>query len=72
MTFIAKYDGTCAGCGEPISEGDRLEWADGPNGGRAVHEDCTEDLALAKDTTRPTCPKCWQLVAVNGACGCVD
>lgn len=33
--FLARYDGRCPGCDEPIYEGDRVGWVDG--------EVCCED-----------------------------
>lgn len=65
MSFVAKYDGWCHGCRQPINEGDRLEWVDG----EVVHEDCVPD-AVREEPPRPTCPTCWQIVSVTGACGC--
>lgn len=65
MTFKAKYDGLCSACKEPIRVGDKLEWV----GGEVVHSECIPDDVQEKPT-RPTCPKCWQIVSVTGACGC--
>lgn len=65
MSFRAKYDGFCHECRESIAEGDRLDWSEG----QVVHEDCLPD-AVKDEAPRPTCPKCWQVIASNGACGC--
>ena len=35
-TFVARYPGTCAGCGFDVVEGERIRYHDG----RVVHEDC--------------------------------
>lgn len=65
-TFRAKYDGRCAGaCGEVITKGDELV----ADGGEVMHADCLPDDA-DPNPQRPTCPDCWQIVAVNGECGC--
>lgn len=65
MSFKAKYDGRCSECGETIEAGDQLEWDDAD---RAVHADCTRyDIP---EQAKPTCSKCWQVIATNGACGC--
>lgn len=67
MTFKAKYDGLCVECKEAIYKGDDLVWVDG----QAAHADCQPDEA--KDQVeRPTCPTCWQVKSVTGACGCED
>lgn len=74
MSFSAKYDGRCGECGEEIAEGDLLEWVDTARGRKAVHADECADRAEDKQnqamTKRPTCPDCWQVVSVSGACGC--
>ena len=67
MAFIAKYDGRCTACKGDIYEGDSLDFADGS----VVHSDCLPD-AMREEVPRPTCPKCWQVIAANGACGCED
>jgi hypothetical protein len=71
MSFKAKYDGWCSECGEPIREGDELEWGDE---GRVVHAECLPDAQSVKNARlgldRPACPKCFQIPAANGQCGC--
>lgn len=67
MTFQAKYDGICGECKEPIYKGDQLVWDD--DHGNAVHSECVPDDAKEKPL-RATCPKCWQILSVTGACGC--
>lgn len=39
MSFTAKYDGWCSGCGDRIYEGDEVTY----EGQRVVHEDCGPD-----------------------------
>lgn len=65
MTFKAKYDGRCAECHETIYRGDLLEHVDG----QVIHTDCTPD-ETKPEVARPTCPKCWLVIAANGECGC--
>ena len=65
MTFTAKYDGICPECKEPIRKGDQLEWFDGS----VLHAACEPD-AVRDEAPRPTCPRCWQVLSVSGACGC--
>lgn len=65
--FIAKYDGTCADCKESIYAGDRLVYN---HDGRVAHVDCERDEGHEERPTRPTCPKCWQVMSVTGSCGC--
>lgn len=65
MSFKAKYDGICSECKEPIYKDDELDWVDK----QVVHADCLQD-ALKEHVDRPTCPKCWQVLSVAGACGC--
>lgn len=76
MSFRARYDGRCAECGEEIAEGDLLEWVDTSQGRKAVHADVCADRVEDKNeqgkNARPTCPDCWQVIAVNGSCGCDD
>lgn len=76
MPFTAKYDGRCSECGEEIEAGEQLEWVDTSSGRRAVHADeCAERVEDKQDQrvkARPTCPDCWQTIAVNGSCGCDD
>lgn len=63
-TFEAKYDGKCATCGEVIRSGEKLTWDDDT----AVHLGCLDGPSA--DRVRPTCPDCWEQVALNGSCGC--
>lgn len=65
MSFKAKYDGWCRECGEPIHAGEELKWDEGV----VVHAECVPD-ADKDEAPRPTCPKCWQVRSVSGACGC--
>lgn len=67
MTFKAKHDGLCVECKEAIYQGDDLVWVDG----QAAHVDCQPD-ADKGHVEGPTCPKCWQVKSVTGACGCED
>lgn len=65
MTFTAQYDGTCGICSESIRKGDRLDHFDG----EVVHTSCLP--TSARDTvTGHTCPICWEVKSVSGACGC--
>ena len=61
--FTARYNGRCPACGEVITAGENLTWRDD----EAVHHGCAD---REEPPPRPTCPKCWQVVAVNGECGC--
>lgn len=60
MSFKASYNGWCSECHEPIYQGDQLEWGDES---RVVHADCLPEVEAA-------CPRCFQIPARNGECGC--
>lgn len=64
-TWPAKYDGYCLACEEKIYEGDMVKWADGT----VIHADCSvyDDRMVE---VPPTCPRCHEVPAVNGTCGC--
>lgn len=63
-TFIAKYPGTCAGCGERIRVGDQAHYVED----QVCHADC--DDVKPEPEPRPVCPECFVEVALNGACAC--
>jgi hypothetical protein len=41
MSIPAEFDSTCAACGDPIHEGDQIEFSDDWNAW--VHDSCHED-----------------------------
>ncbi len=65
MTFLARYNGSCAGagCDDPIDPGDIVEYVDD----QLVHEGCRPP---AEPAPRPICPTCWMEIALNGSCSC--
>lgn len=71
MSFTAKYDGTCAACGDTIRKGDRLEYVEDR---QVVHADCTAEAELARNKIKAgsaeVCPRCFTVKATNGACAC--
>lgn len=64
-TFLAKYDGRCAGagCDQPIDIGDIVEYVEE----QLVHEGC---LPPAEVKPAPVCASCFMEIAKNGSCGC--
>lgn len=63
--FEAQYDIYCLACEERIFTGDQVKWADGS----VIHAEC---MILDENfqQVRPACPKCFQVPASNGECGC--
>ena len=57
MSFEAKYHGTCEDCGEHITPGDLINFAD-MNLRSVAHADCTED-SLLPERVEVTCTECW-------------
>lgn len=41
MVIVAKYAGTCTGCGQAIQPGERIEWVKMMTGTMTSHEQCT-------------------------------
>ena len=67
MTFLAKWAQKCnADCDAGIKPDDEVQYDLTDN---LVHVECPEgeDVLVAE---RPVCRGCWQVVAVNGECGC--
>lgn len=68
MTFQARYSGPCAAdCGHWIQPGDLIRGAGDSHTDGYVHAVCpADDLTVA----RTPCPRCFQVPAANGLCGC--
>lgn len=65
MSWPAKFDGTCAGCGEPIRVGQEIRWASFDNpGGNIEHVACP--------SPEIPCPHCHLVPSTSGRCGCDD
>lgn len=69
--FTADYQGLCSGCDEPIIPGEDIR-ADGQGGYMHADERCQRAVTGAPHRGRPLlpCTVCFQVPAVNGACGC--
>jgi hypothetical protein len=78
--FTAQYPGTCGGCGSEIDAGDLVFY----DGDTLVGDACcagADDLSVEAKSTiaqvmprgktaKDKCPRCFQIPASNGACGC--
>ncbi|HET7326978.1 MAG TPA: hypothetical protein VFJ14_06780 [Nocardioidaceae bacterium] len=61
--FEARYPGHCGVCDEPIRPGTLATYEDD----EIAHAICPEPVALPDP-----CPRCFQIPASNGRCGCDD
>lgn len=80
--FITKYPGTCGGCGRSLSVGERARFNDADEliGVRCCGGDPEEPVAdelviedirsVMPRVRRPACPRCFQIPANSGVCGC--
>lgn len=79
MSFTARYHGRCGGCDEQIVPGEEVAFDDD---GEVVHESCgfpspSTRWPEAPDsepdlTAGESCPECFTILAVNGACACAS
>jgi hypothetical protein len=65
--IVARYPGECPECGEDIEPGDMIE--SDSSGDDWRHVECPSITPLEKAVAN-TCPKCYQVRAANGTCGC--
>lgn len=70
-TIEARYEGWCAGCGEPIEPGQIIKADDSGIAGAWMHDSC-EDVSEPPLDRRPRCPFCADLKAADGSCGCSE
>jgi hypothetical protein len=60
---VAAFEGECVDCGEDIEPGQDIRYDSDEDGwAHASHWE--------KDTKPSVCPKCFQIPAANGECGC--
>lgn len=71
--FMAEYDGTCSGCDDPIVPGEDIR-SDGEGGWVHADDQCEHAVTGGPHRNRPAlpCVRCFQVPAVNGACGCEE
>lgn len=62
-TFPARFEGICVDCHQIIHVGHEIVRTDDAYS----HAAC--EIA-PPEPDRPVCTRCWQQIAINGACGC--
>ena len=66
-TFISKYPGRCAACGDWFAAGTEIT---GVGGGDYVEADC--DKPMPEQAHNPVCKKCFTERSNTGACACSE